>query len=236
MKNTDNFQFDKLKPTLNEKPTYWRLTVPTSEVTQSEELVLSMQGVIVNKDLPPILIKPNEQHQPFIRQSVQLTGFDSKEFQTCINKLQQLHQTFLRQVPEGNMEPLTLGQFRQFDTVEFATRYFTSRRDDPNGTEMPFDQSTDPNGVLARLANNKKYFHGEDNKVLYYALKHVNDKSPPRFFDVDPARFRVGDIVEVQITIAAVPIKNNKFKMISQLRCLALLDGTFTDVSISYQD
>jgi len=57
-----------------------------------------------------------------------------------------------------------------------------------------------------------------------------------RFFEVDPARFRVGDIVEVQITIAAVPIKNNKFKMISQLRCLALLDGTFTDVSILYQD
>jgi hypothetical protein len=55
--NTDNFQFDKLKPILNEKPTYWRLTVPTSESTQIEELVLSMQGVIVNKDLPPILIK-----------------------------------------------------------------------------------------------------------------------------------------------------------------------------------
>ncbi|KIM77374.1 hypothetical protein PILCRDRAFT_12015 [Piloderma croceum F 1598] len=130
--NNDTYQltnfidFDKLKPILNEKPTYWRLTVPTSESTQIEELVLSMQGVIVNKDLPPILIKPNEQHQPFIRQSVQLTGFDSKEFQTCINTLQQLHQTFSRQVPEGNMEPLTLGQFRQFDTVEFATHYFTS--------------------------------------------------------------------------------------------------------------
>ena len=50
----DNLQVDKLKPVLNEKPMYWRLTVPTSE---SEELVLSMQGVIVNKDLPPVLKK-----------------------------------------------------------------------------------------------------------------------------------------------------------------------------------
>ena len=55
--DTDNLQFDNLKPVLNEKPTYWRLTVPTSEVTQTEELVLSMQGVIVNKDLPPMLMK-----------------------------------------------------------------------------------------------------------------------------------------------------------------------------------
>lgn len=124
--------------------------------------------------------RPNEQHQPFIRQSVQLTGFDCNEFQACINTLQQLHQIFSRQIPEGNMEPLTLGQFRHFDTVEFATRYFTSRRDDPNGTEMPFDKSTDPNGVLAKLASNKKYFHGEDNKVLYYILKHANDESLPR--------------------------------------------------------
>lgn len=54
-----------------------------------------------------------------------------------------------------------------------------------------------------------------------------------RFFEADPTRFRVGDIVEVQITIAVVPIRNNKFKMICQLRSLALLDGTFTDVSSS---
>ena len=54
---TDNLQFDNLKPVLNKKPAYWRLTVPTSEVTQTEELVLSMQGVIVNKDRPPMLTK-----------------------------------------------------------------------------------------------------------------------------------------------------------------------------------
>ena len=56
-----------------------------------------------------------------------------------------------------------------------------------------------------------------------------------RFCKVEPSWFRVGDIVEVQITVAAVPIRNNKFKMISYLRCLALLDGTFTDVSVLYQ-
>ena len=54
-----------------------------------------------------------------------------------------------------------------------------------------------------------------------------------RFFQADPAQFRVGDIVEAQITIAAVPMRNNKFKMICQLRSLALLDSTFTDVSKS---
>ena len=56
-----------------------------------------------------------------------------------------------------------------------------------------------------------------------------------RFCEADPTQFRVGDIVEVQITIAVVPIRNNKFKMICQLRSLALLDGAFTDVSMCTQ-
>jgi hypothetical protein len=37
-----------------------------------------------------------------------------------------------------------------------------------------------------------------------------------RFDTVDPTRFRVGDIVEVQATVVAVPIRNNRFKMIPQ--------------------
>ena len=44
-----------LRPVLNEKPTYWRLTIPQSEASEINELVWSIQGVIVNKDLPPVL-------------------------------------------------------------------------------------------------------------------------------------------------------------------------------------
>ena len=74
-----------------------------------------------------------------------------------------------------------------------------------------------------RVAQNKRYY------LFFITLL-------TRFFEVDPIQFRVGDIVEVQITVVAVPIRSNKFKMITQLRCLALLNGTFTDVSILYQD
>jgi hypothetical protein len=53
-----------------------------------------------------------------------------------------------------------------------------------------------------------------------------------RFEPVDPVRFRVGDMVEVQATVVAIPVKNNKFKTIVQLRSLALIDGSFTEVSV----
>ena len=49
------FQVDLLKTVRNERPTYWRLVTPGLEVTEVEELVLSLQGVIASKDLLPVL-------------------------------------------------------------------------------------------------------------------------------------------------------------------------------------
>jgi len=101
---------------------------------------------------------------------VELTGFNSDHFNASISTIQHLFQIFSRQVPEGAIEPLKFGQFGQYSVVEFSTHYFTSRRDDPHGEALPFDQTTDPKGILANMSNSK-YFHGDDNKVLYYALQ-----------------------------------------------------------------
>jgi len=101
---------------------------------------------------------------------VELTGFNSDHFKASISTIQHLFQIFSRQVPEGAIEPLKFGQFGQYSVVEFLTHYFTSCRDDPHGEALPFDQTTDPKGILANMSNSK-YFHGDDNKVLYYALQ-----------------------------------------------------------------
>ena len=114
--------------------------------------------------------RPQEQNQPYIQQKVELTGFNSDNFNASISTIQHLFQIFPHQVPEGAIEPLKFGQFGQYSVVEFLTRYFTSRRDDPHGEALPFDQTTDPKGILANMSNSK-YFHGDDNKVLYYALQ-----------------------------------------------------------------
>lgn len=45
-----------------------------------------------------------------------------------------------------------------------------------------------------------------------------------------PRRFSVGDIVEAQITLECVPVKDKRFKMVAHLRALALIDGSHTEV------
>jgi hypothetical protein len=53
-----------------------------------------------------------------------------------------------------------------------------------------------------------------------------------RFTTTDPATFRTGDIVEVQTTISVVPVKKDQFRMIINMRALAMLDNGPSIVSI----
>jgi hypothetical protein len=77
------------------------------------------------------------------------------------------------------MEPLVFGRLGHHLTVELATRYFTSRQDDPTGEPLDFDQTTDPMGVLTSMVNGK-YFHGDDNKVKYFTMDRHDIDSPAK--------------------------------------------------------
>jgi hypothetical protein len=59
----------------------------------------------------------------------------------------------------------------------------------------------------------------------------INNDIDDSFVPASPTCFRIGDIVEVQITISAIPVKKDKFKMILNLRSLALVDSEFTEVT-----
>jgi hypothetical protein len=98
---------------------------------------------------------------------VQLTGLSTPSFQSCVDKLQLLHATFNRNVPEGMLEPFQPSEFLNHPCLDVATRYFTSRREDPTGTAVPFSHAIDPKGILHSLAADE-YFHGPDNEVLFY--------------------------------------------------------------------
>ena len=52
-----------------------------------------------------------------------------------------------------------------------------------------------------------------------------------RFEVVNPSIFRLGDIVEAQVSLVTFPAKEGRSVMRLMLRSLALLDGQFAQVS-----
>ena len=112
---------------------------------------------------------------------------------------------------------------------------------------IPISPLVDPHGILENLKKDA-FLHGEENQVYYYRVnentsrgikryeKHVWDLEITMLIKksvetVNPQIFRVGDIVEAQVSFIAVPLKDNKHKMIVVLRSIALLDATFSQAS-----
>lgn len=49
-----------------------------------------------------------------------------------------------------------------------------------------------------------------------------------------PQSFRVGDIVAIQVSFVVIPLKGEKRKMLSILRTVTLIDGTFSKVKADH--
>jgi hypothetical protein len=76
---------------------------------------------------------------------------------------------FGRVLKDGLLErwqPSFYGGQAAFDT---SNRYFSSRRQNPFGTSVPFHEMVDPEGILADMGRND-LMHCEENEVNYFKL------------------------------------------------------------------
>lgn len=53
-----------------------------------------------------------------------------------------------------------------------------------------------------------------------------------RYERCEPQVFRVGDIVEAQVSLIVIPVKGGRRKMLTVLRSLALIKANFKKVSV----
>lgn len=59
---------------------------------------------------------------------------------------------------------------------------------------------------------------------------NTNTTTMHRFETAEPKIFRIGDIVEAQVSFVATPLQNGKRKLRTVMRTVALLDGSFAQV------
>ncbi|KAF8890904.1 hypothetical protein BD779DRAFT_1671044 [Infundibulicybe gibba] len=92
---------------------------------------------------------------------------------------------------------------------------------------IPFGASIDPHGYLESMVKHG-YVHGEDNVVEYYTQDVGGGNS---FSKAKPQVFRVGDLVDVQVSFVVVELRQQMFKMVPVLHTIALVDGNFTQMA-----
>ncbi|KAF8884361.1 hypothetical protein BD779DRAFT_1472127 [Infundibulicybe gibba] len=212
-----------------EHPQTWRLIKnanATEEGTEKEEMVFTVAGVITVIDFPPMERRSVALGQyKFFRQSLTITGLGSPTFEAAVEATSSMFAKFQRQFPEGTLEVWQTPRYQSHSCLAISNRYLTPRRDAPNMEHIPFDPEVDPHGQLESVIKDG-YVHGEENIVEYYTQMDKDGKKS--FLKCGPQNFRLGDMVEAQMSLVVVPLRKQKFKMMAVLRAIALLDSSFS--------
>lgn len=190
----------------------------------------------------------------YLRQSISLTGFNTPTFKRVSENIHAIQEFFQRFIGKDSLQELTvIGDFEDALSIDMGNRYFTPHRGAlPGSMAIPFSSDVDPHSYLFK-AGGSTLFHSEDNIVGYYTKVldqtggyksvfssilqllplHSLISSSSRFVKTKPINFRPGDIVEVQVSFALLPLREKKYKLSLILRSLTILDATFSQACSS---
>lgn len=185
----------------------------------------------------------------YLRQSITLTGHGSPAFTSALQGVKEIHKRFDRQFPEGTLEARAEDSSGDVytESIVLSNRYLTPASEAGGLKGIPFQPGVDPKGILWDMAQGDRtraYIHTEENQVQYYTAhrdgtghrrcvtcnRPVKNSPRPnkcRYEMCEPQTFRIGDIVQAQLTFVVIPMRGGKRKMLSILRSIALIDERF---------
>ncbi|KAJ7858190.1 hypothetical protein B0H13DRAFT_1901957 [Mycena leptocephala] len=219
-------EMDKVSVEQAEFPRAWKATLPSKY--ERKEAIFTVIGALQAKELPPVKagsIRPFNIRAA--RQYATLVGFGNEKFETSLKNLQEVayvvhlsfdHDSVESWAPEWKEDACgTL--------LTGACRYFTTGKDIPDEYRLSFPIKVDPAQVLTRLQTND-IAHCFDNDVSYLEIKNG------RYVSKDPAGFRIGDIVQMGVAVAAFKVSKGtedpKYVCKLVMKSLTFLDGEIT--------
>lgn len=85
---------------------------------------------------------------------------------------------------------------------------------------------------MDRITESPTWRWTQTDKVRYHHKKWRRDSNPsiPSYSQVEPSIFQTGDVVEASIAFVVLPVREDRYVMIPQLRSLMLLDNSIRQV------
>ncbi|KAH7902896.1 hypothetical protein BJ138DRAFT_1120970 [Hygrophoropsis aurantiaca] len=211
----------KCKPLTSPGSRTTRFVCVDAATKEVEEAVFTVQGVLVDTDLPPLAYRPKPQQLRHMRQSITITGLGHQSFDSAVSSLYALQPLLARNAGPGTFEKWQPGEYKNVVSLNIQNRYFTLRKFADGAEKIPFNKLADPDGYLED-SNGRDLIHTDDNAVDYYASASAGAQK------ISPATFRAGDIVEASLSVAMTPVSADKYKMLLILRSLAQINCTLT--------
>lgn len=202
-----------------------------------------------NRELTYYSRRLSQYRYKYLRQAVTLGGLGTPTFTNACVIAQDFHARFDQHFREGALQqwsPTTDSEEGSY-ALDLSNCYFTPISEAQGLDAVEFEPGVDPKGILQSMTGRggtQMYVHTDDNVVRYYKTRIENGikrwrictkkgKDSPimaRYVMCEPQSFRLGDIVQAQLSFVVVPMKGDRYQMLSTLRSLALIDGQFGQV------
>ncbi|KAJ6513679.1 hypothetical protein C8R47DRAFT_1206986 [Mycena vitilis] len=208
----------------------WRLCVREEEEGQiSDEIIFRVQGIMLKNNLTPKnTVSCPARKVPFISQHLEICGLDSATFREAIAKTDEVNQRFHEHFSSVTVTDLARPTSSLGPVLAASNRLFTIKTDAPTEQDTEFVAGLDPTGALERLKH-RELIHAPDNMVQYFKCVPIGaDSGRIKYECAVPGVFKVGDIVEIQLSFVAIQVANSEIKVTARLQAVTLLDATFT--------
>ena len=152
------------------------------ELRQMKELVMNLQGILCNFDLPPFLTNLPWVHNlmrqnrlvlitlnrnllkqiKYVHQSATLTGINTSTFDDCVKGITKIYTYFSWFLPANKLQPCSMiDYFREYSSIEMSNCYFMSRKDNPQEQNIPLAMTSIQTIYFQRLQAGYMYMVNE---------------------------------------------------------------------------
>ncbi|KAJ7891582.1 hypothetical protein B0H14DRAFT_2560641 [Mycena olivaceomarginata] len=199
----------------------WRLCAVSDGDDVAEELVVRIQGILMQNKLVPRNPQSCPRRKvPFMCQYLEICGLSSDSFAISVAKLEEVNQRFTDHFSGVKVVGIAQPAVSLGPALCASNRLFTLKKDAPTEQDNMFAEGLDPVGVLERLKSTE-LIHAPENMVKYY-------KDKVRYEGTVPGSFKTGDVVEIQLSFVGIATGQGDIKVTSRLQAVTILDSSFT--------
>ncbi|KAJ7171043.1 hypothetical protein C8R46DRAFT_1216643 [Mycena filopes] len=204
----------------------WHLCTEADDDGVTDEVIFRVQGVVTKNELVPKSIRGcKEERAVHLSQHIEICGLTSEPFNECVRNMTAVHQKFAQHLAGVQMHNQMPKQGTHGMYMSASNRFFTERSEAPNEQDNNFQPGVDTIGRLAKLKG-ADLIHAPDNIVKYFRLKGEDGRRGSRYVQTIPGAVKAGDIVELQLTFAAM-LSHKLLKISNRLQAVTILDDSF---------
>ncbi|KAI0717659.1 hypothetical protein C8Q72DRAFT_756818, partial [Fomitopsis betulina] len=191
-----------------------------------EELVLRVQGFLVESTLPPIMrnhcvrLPSNPNQLINLRQTVTVSGLGIEPFDKAVSAVMTIYQHFCAHLVGHNLCTWSTLRLENYLTLSFGNRYLTASKFAEGEPWGDLSNVVDPFYILQPHLTTQ--VHLQENVVEYWE-QTVTENQGSSFHCIKPDTIFPGTMVKLQIAFAAVKIGRHEYIFLLKLRAICVL-------------